>query len=156
VGESWQSDDDFIRFYDLTLSPTGSTSTVDVRFTVENELTFAAGKTHELERQVTGGVWGGDASTGDIDINVEPTFRYDIDGMSFTGTDPYRVNLYPATPGTPWYGTVSEDSVVDHVTVANSYLDGAEIDALDESNIDGGDNGRSWVFDDYQQVVVIS
>jgi len=156
VGENWQNDDDFIKFYDLTFSPSGASSTGDVKFSVENTITFAAGKSHDLQRQVTGGSLEGDASTGDIGLTLSASFPYEFSGMDFTGTDPYEVSVSSDTPGTPWSGTMTGYGRVDHTAVSDSEVVGEEIDALDPSNTDGGNNGPSWVFDDNQQAIVIS
>lgn len=156
VGESWQSDDDFIKFYDLTFSPSGATGTGDVRFSVENNLALMPGKSYEMQRRVDGGKLIASATTGDIDVSFNVSFPYEFSGMELSGNDPYQVSVSSDSTGSAWSGSMTGYGRVDHASIIDSEVVGKEIDAIDPSNTDGGNNGPSWVFDDHQQMIVIS
>jgi len=158
IGESWQStlpNPPDPPFYDLTLD--AASVICYTNFTVQHRMTVTEGTTVEVQRKISGtGEVYARALTGDVNLEFTPGYRNEFGSFNLAGQGAYEVSLYSATPGTPWSGVMTGYSEVNHVTVSDSEMVGQEIDALDSTNTDGGNNGPSWVFDDNQQDIVIS
>lgn len=156
VGEIWQTgfpvDCDL---YNLTINPT-TTANGYVTFSVQNRLTINNGKTFLLSEGMQAGEFVASAQTANINVRFPPGYNNQIGTLYLTGSGSNQVRLYSSTPGTQWSGRTLQYSEVYRVNVTDSEMVGAEIDALDLTNIDGGNNGPAWVFDDNVHSITVS
>lgn len=153
IGEFWQTDQDVTKFYNLVWDPSDSEVTSYVSFSVSNTCTLTSGKSYNINGNLSIENLSCQATEGNVSVVFNPEKRHDFGTMELTG--PNTIELKSSTPGDAWSGRVTGYSVVDHVAVSDSHLDGGTIDALDTSNKDLGNNGDSWLFDDFQQSVTI-
>jgi hypothetical protein len=157
LGESWQEGyPNDCSFYNVTINPTATLHSY-VPFKLQGRLTVNNGKSLVLHDNISGnGELYASAQTGNIDVRFQAGHNFQFNRMSLTGNDTYGVTLRSSSAGSTWSGIMTGYSEVYHVNVSDSEMVGSEIDALDSTNTDGGNNGPAWVFDDNVQGVAVS